>query len=278
MFTHAADSFRHGLEHYFDETERSRKFALLHIDHAIELILKEKVIDLGKSIYKADGKTLTIHEALRSVEKEVSIPELPRLEELHDLRNVIQHKGVLPDKTTTDFYIRVAYNFTKRFIKSEFGLGLNSILSPQQIAIFEAPQPRNLPKQVSDAIIDAFSNENNMTKIIGLHTALEIVARHMVSPTNETEKVSVKKTLQELAKKQGNDENKFSKRFKYIDILRGQIMHSEHMPNDKEVEGYWNTIQYILTSAGFKLDEFENITKSPAANMVLPKAGLNGFD
>lgn len=49
MFRHAIESFEHGLEHFLDGTDRSRKFALLHIDHAIELMLKEKCVQLGKS-------------------------------------------------------------------------------------------------------------------------------------------------------------------------------------------------------------------------------------
>ncbi len=63
MLKHAIESFEHGLEHFLDGTEKSRKFALLHIDHAIELLLKEKCVQLGKSIYRGDGTTLTIHEA-----------------------------------------------------------------------------------------------------------------------------------------------------------------------------------------------------------------------
>ena len=39
MFVHASESFEHGLEHYLDGAERSRKFAILHIDQAIELFL-----------------------------------------------------------------------------------------------------------------------------------------------------------------------------------------------------------------------------------------------
>jgi hypothetical protein len=95
IFKHAIESFEHGLEHYLDGTEKSRKFGLLHIDHAIELLLKERCVRLGKSIYKNDGTTLTIHETFRSLSNSnVSVPEQPRLEELHDLRNTIQHKGL----------------------------------------------------------------------------------------------------------------------------------------------------------------------------------------
>lgn len=54
MLIHALESFEHGIFHHLDNTDTSRKFAFLHIDHAIELILKEKVVRLGLSIL---GKT-----------------------------------------------------------------------------------------------------------------------------------------------------------------------------------------------------------------------------
>ena len=67
MFLHAVESFEHGLQHHLDGTTKSRKFALLHIDQAIELFLKEKVVRLGKSIYKSDGTTLNLHEVFKSL-------------------------------------------------------------------------------------------------------------------------------------------------------------------------------------------------------------------
>ena len=73
MFKHAIESFQHGLEHYLEGSERSRKFALLHIDQAVELMLKEKIVQLGKSIYKSNGSTLSMHEALKSL-KELKLP------------------------------------------------------------------------------------------------------------------------------------------------------------------------------------------------------------
>lgn len=67
MFTHAIESFEHALEHYVDGTTRGSKFAILHVDHAIEPCLKEKAVSLGKSIYKSDGQTLSMHEKFNSL-------------------------------------------------------------------------------------------------------------------------------------------------------------------------------------------------------------------
>jgi hypothetical protein len=73
MFQHAVESFEHGLEHYLDGSQKGRKFALLHIDQAIELLLKEKVVQIGKSIYKSDGTTLSLHETFSSL-RDMKLP------------------------------------------------------------------------------------------------------------------------------------------------------------------------------------------------------------
>lgn len=251
MFNHAVESFQHGVEHYFESSPKSRKFAFLHIDQSIELFLKEKLVDSGRSIYKDDGKTLSIHEAFNSISKITSIPERPRLEELHDLRNVIQHKGVLPDQATTDFFTKIAYHFIKRFVRDEFSIDISAILPQHSIGLFEAPEPISLPDQVSRAIDEALLAQDNMSKVMGLYTAIELAAKHLAVDVEEQERVKVKEVLRKSAVAHGVPESRFNKQFKFLDILRGQIMHSEKMPEDKEVEGYLNTLRRILNSVGF---------------------------
>ena len=81
ILRHSLESFEHGVFHYLDNTELGRKFALLHVDHSIELMLKEKVVRLGQSIYRKDGKTIGAHEAYTALESSnISVPEKPRLE------------------------------------------------------------------------------------------------------------------------------------------------------------------------------------------------------
>ena len=107
MLKHAIESFEHGLQHFLEDTEISRKFALLHVDHAIELMIKEKIVQQGMSIYKGEGKTIGFFEALGKFD-ETRVPERPRIEELRDFRNTVQHKGLTPDYYTTEFYVREA--------------------------------------------------------------------------------------------------------------------------------------------------------------------------
>src|SRR5258706_5094931 len=70
----------HGLWHFFrSDTTTDMKFALLHIDQAIELLLKEKVRAGGRSIYKNPKETITIWGAYEILTNELgcTIPEKP---------------------------------------------------------------------------------------------------------------------------------------------------------------------------------------------------------
>lgn len=115
----------HGLWHFFrSDTTADTKFALLHLDQAIELLLKEKVRTSGKSIYKNPKETITIHGAYEILAKELSIaiPEKADLELLHEERNSIQHKYASPSPEDAAFHVDKAMRFVKRFLKDELNV------------------------------------------------------------------------------------------------------------------------------------------------------------
>ena len=117
----------HGLWHFFrSDTATDMKFALLHVDQAIELLLKEKVRAAGKSIYKNPKETITIHGAYEILLKEVGIqiPEKPDLELLHEERNNIQHKYASPSAEDAAFHVDKAMRFLKRFLADDLGVAI----------------------------------------------------------------------------------------------------------------------------------------------------------
>jgi hypothetical protein len=117
----------HGLWHYFrSNTAADMKFALLHVDQSIELILKECVRAGGKSIYKNPKETITIWGAYDILEKElkITIPEKPDLELLHEERNNIQHKYSNPSSDDAAFHIEKAMGFLTRFLKDQLTLDI----------------------------------------------------------------------------------------------------------------------------------------------------------
>src|SRR5208282_4713199 len=123
----AMETLDHGLWHFLrSETSTDMKFALLHVDQAIELLLKEKVRSAGKSIYKNPKETISIWGAYEILEKELEckIPEKADLELLHEERNNIQHKYANPNPDDTAFHVDRAMKFICRFTKDELKINI----------------------------------------------------------------------------------------------------------------------------------------------------------
>jgi len=123
----AFEVLEHGLYHYLrSNTPKDMKFALLHIDQAIELMLKERVRLGGHSVYKTPKETITLYGAYDILENKLkcSIPEKPDLELLHEERNSIQHKYANPSPDDAAFHIEKAMKFIARFAKDELKVTL----------------------------------------------------------------------------------------------------------------------------------------------------------
>lgn len=123
----AFEVLEHGLWHFLrSDTTTDMKFALLHVDQAIELLLKEKVRQSSQSIYRNPKETITIWGAYDILENKIGckIPEKPNLELLHEERNNIQHKYANPSAEDAAFHVEHAMKFIERFTKDELGLTL----------------------------------------------------------------------------------------------------------------------------------------------------------
>ena len=86
LLRNSIEFLEHGLWHFFrSQTSTDMKFALLHVDQAVELILKEKVRSMGETINKNPKETISIWVAYDSLEKKgCKIPEKPDLEIMHE--------------------------------------------------------------------------------------------------------------------------------------------------------------------------------------------------
>jgi hypothetical protein len=132
----AFEVLEHGLWHYLrSDTTTDMKFAILHIDQSIELLLKEKVRREGYSIYKSPKETITIWGAYDILETKLSckIKEKPDLELLHEERNNIQHKYSNPSADDAAFHVDKAIHFIERFIKDELDLRLEDYIPSNQL-------------------------------------------------------------------------------------------------------------------------------------------------
>lgn len=128
----AFETLEHGLWHFFrSDTTTDMKFAILHIDQSIELLLKERVRMGGKSIYKNPKETIGVWDAYKILEQELGckIPEKPDLELIHEERNTIQHKYSNPNPEDTAFHVEKAMKFIVRFTKDELNLDIANYIS-----------------------------------------------------------------------------------------------------------------------------------------------------
>jgi hypothetical protein len=132
----AFEVLEHGLWHFFrSDTSTDMKFALLHVDQAVELLLKERVRSGGKSIYKNPKETITIWGAYDILEKELKciIAEKPDLELLQEERNAIQHKYANPSPVDAAFHVDKAVRFIKRFVADELKLDLANFVPSEYL-------------------------------------------------------------------------------------------------------------------------------------------------
>lgn len=133
----AFEVLEHGLWHFLRSSSTTdMKFALLHVDQAIELLLKERVRKGGHSVYKNPKETITIWGAYEILENKLNckFPEKPDLELLHEERNNIQHKNANPSADDAAFYIERAMKFIERFTRDELGLVLADFLPSEILA------------------------------------------------------------------------------------------------------------------------------------------------
>lgn len=129
LFQSAMELYGHSLSHYSGENELDRKLVILHLANAVELILKDLVLDAGESIYKGPKETITIHGCLSTLDaKGVKLPFLNKVELLIDERNALQHRFGSPNQLTAVFYMNIAQEFFREVLKKHYGLDYDEVL------------------------------------------------------------------------------------------------------------------------------------------------------
>lgn len=132
----AMEVLEHGLWHFLrSETTPDMKFAILHVDQCVELLLKERIRLGGISIYKNPKETINIIAAYSIIDEKIKcpIPEKPDLELLHEERNNIQHKYANPSPEDSAFHIENALKFIKRFLKDELNTNIEDFIPKEYL-------------------------------------------------------------------------------------------------------------------------------------------------
>lgn len=131
LFVSAMELMAHSIELYADGNSKKYKFVILHLANAVELILKDKVLDTGQTIYKDNNKeTIGIWQCFKALEsKGVVVPERPIIELLIDDRNTIQHRFGFPNSESVFYYLQKTLSFFKRFLREEYDQSLAEVLA-----------------------------------------------------------------------------------------------------------------------------------------------------
>ena len=132
LFVSAIELLAHSTELYTQGNERKYKFIILHLANAIELILKDRLVDEGVSIYQSNKPlTITIWKSFEKLEEVgIGVPERPVIELLVDDRNTIQHRFGFPDAETVYYYLKRVVSFFERFLDEEYAVDLSDTLKP----------------------------------------------------------------------------------------------------------------------------------------------------
>ena len=131
LFVSALELLAHSTELFAQKNAKKYKFVILHLANAIELVVKDCVIDQGLSIYQdKSNRTIDIWECFKKLEtKGIVIPERPVIELLVDDRNTIQHRFGYPNAESVYYYLEQVIAFFRRFLNDHYGVKLSEALS-----------------------------------------------------------------------------------------------------------------------------------------------------
>lgn len=148
LFQSSMELLGHSITHFNGTSELDRKLVILHLSNAVELLLKDMVLDGGDSIYKNPKETITIHGCVESLNsRKIAIPYINKLELLIDERNALQHRFGSPNELTAIFYMNVALDFFRSVLKQHYGQEFDEILSQfadeKDLLAFRMREPSN---------------------------------------------------------------------------------------------------------------------------------------
>jgi len=116
----AYGSLEHGLEHLkrgdLELSPKDLMFAIMHVDHAAQLLVKAKLTSIGEAIFKTDKRTISHVEGLGRLKEKGTIcsSEWDALIALNRERDNMQHQPFVFPGEKQRHLIKDAYSFFKR--------------------------------------------------------------------------------------------------------------------------------------------------------------------
>ena len=240
MLKQALQSLAHGLEHLLANTEADRAFAFVHVDQAIELLLKEKVRQLKESIYAGSDRTIGIFDAKRILDRrKVAVPDWSSVEIVHQQRNLIQHQGLVPDPDTATIYLQDVLPFFERFLRDEFHVDFRKVLGTRYVPSILASQEEKLL-----AVAEENSQKEPRLAIMSAATAVELVIRPLMGASGGRSQ-QISSAVRQLAGSGILDRNEVSG-FDSLWRIRNKAVHLTEDPTKSEARFAIETAKMLV--------------------------------
>ena len=129
LFISAMELLGHAVELLEIGDDKKNKFIILHLSNAVELLMKDMVIDIGQSIYESNNKnTIVIWKAFSILESHgITIKQRPNIEMLIDDRNVIQHKFGYPSRESVLYYLDFVIELFRNCMRDHYPIEFDEI-------------------------------------------------------------------------------------------------------------------------------------------------------
>lgn len=148
LFQSSMELLGHSITHFNGASELDRKLVILHLSNAIELLLKDMVLDAGQSIYKNPKETISINGCIDALKvMQIDIPFINKIELLIDERNALQHRFGSPNELTAIFYMNIAQQFFCEVLKQKYSLEFDKaiieFIDAKDLEVFRLRYPIN---------------------------------------------------------------------------------------------------------------------------------------
>ncbi len=240
----------HGVELLEQDNPKKNKFIVLHLCNAVELLLKDMVIDCGESIFENNSKnTIGIWSAFKALEgHQIAIPQKPHIEMLVDDRNVIQHKFGYPSKESVIYYLGFVVAMFRECMKSRYDADFDDIASEYFSA--SGLELVGASERNEFSTVDAIAKYDLLSAVATAYSLLEKRIHKLLDSSDSKRPVMIWHdprfySLLKEVDHQGIDGEQPKKYFDSIRQLRNVAVHRQHFNPDEMTEEMTRGIERI---------------------------------
>lgn len=244
LFISSMELLGHAVELLELDDDKKNKFIVMHLSNAVELLMKDMVIDIGQSIYESNNKnTIVIWKAFSILESHgIRIKQRPNVEMLIDDRNVIQHKFGYPSRESVLYYIDFVIDLFRTCMQNHYPIEFDEIA--EEYFTENGMRLIGLGNEDAFSKVDAISNYDMLSAISTAYSLLEVKSHELLGHDESSKPVMIwhdKRfySLLKLLDPSVIDNKRPREFFDSIRQLRNISVHRQHHDpevNNKELE------------------------------------------